>query len=50
MLKDGRYIPNPIEDEEHVEDRRKAIGLEPIKDYLKMTEKVFGLSNDPDAK
>src|SRR5919197_3664522 len=27
---DGVIIPSPIEDEEHVDERRKSIGLEPI--------------------
>lgn len=32
---DGRIIPFPIEDEEHVDDRRGAMGLEPIAEYFK---------------
>jgi hypothetical protein len=40
-LKDGKFIPQPIEDAEHVDERRKAIGLEPLADYLKMVEKVY---------
>jgi len=32
---DGFLIPFPIEDEEHVDERRKAIGLEPIAEYFK---------------
>jgi hypothetical protein len=32
---DGLIIPFPIEDEEHVDERRKAIGLEPIAEYFK---------------
>ena len=32
---DGVIIPFPIEDEEHVDERRKAIGLEPIAEYFK---------------
>lgn len=32
---DSVIIPSPIEDEEHVDERRKAIGLEPIAEYFK---------------
>lgn len=32
---DGSIVPFPIEDEEHVNERRKALGLEPIAEYFK---------------
>src|SRR5689334_11196348 len=32
---DGSIIPFPIEDEEHVDERREAIGLEPVAEYFK---------------
>ena len=32
---DGVLVPFPIEDEEHVDERRTSIGLEPIPDYFK---------------
>lgn len=50
MLKDGRIIPQPIEDEEHVDERRKELGLEPLADYLKVMEKAYGISKDSEAK
>ncbi|HXQ35582.1 MAG TPA: DUF6624 domain-containing protein, partial [Anaerolineales bacterium] len=31
----GVIVPFPIEDEEHVDERRKAIGLEPIAEHFK---------------
>jgi hypothetical protein len=31
----GAIVPFPIEDEEHVDERRKAIGLEPVAEYFK---------------
>ena len=46
VMKDGKFIPQPIEDEEHVDDRRKAIGLEPLSDYLKTIAKVYGASTE----
>jgi len=49
-IKNGRPVPNPIEDEEHVDERRKAIGLEPLADYLNTLAKIYGLSNTTDSK
>jgi len=34
-------VPHPIEDEEHVNDRRKAIGLEPIEEYFKTMNEMY---------
>ncbi len=31
--KDGKGFVKPIEDEEHVNERRKAVGLEPLEKY-----------------
>ncbi len=38
---DGKLKPQPIEDEEHVDDRRKEVGLPPLKAYLKLAEEAF---------
>ena len=38
---DGLIIPFPIEDEEHVDERRKAIGLEPIAEYFKIMNESY---------
>lgn len=35
---DGKFKPNPIEDEANVDKRRKAIGLKPLADYAKELE------------
>jgi hypothetical protein len=40
-LENGMIVPHPIEDEEHVNDRRKAIGLEPIEEYFKMMNEMY---------
>ena len=40
-LENGVIVPHPIEDEEHVNDRRKAIGLEPIEDYFKTMNEIY---------
>lgn len=41
-LVDGRLVPFPIEDEAGVDARRKAIGLDPLADYIrKAQETVF---------
>ena len=38
---DGTIVPFPIEDEEHVDERRKAIGLEPIAEYFKSMNESY---------
>lgn len=42
-IKDGKLILDPIEDEEHVDDRRKALGLSPLEEYLKIIEELYKL-------
>jgi len=37
----GVIIPSPIEDEEHVDERRKAIGLESIAEYFKSMNEAY---------
>lgn len=44
FLKDGKLVLYPIEDEEHVDARRKAIGLEPLAEYLIALEQAYGIS------
>lgn len=33
---DGKYIPQPIEDEENVDARRAEVGMEPLSEYAKL--------------
>ncbi len=42
MTKDGKWLPRPIEDEAHVDDRRKKVGLPPLAEYAKILEQVYG--------
>lgn len=44
--KDGKGFVKPIADEEHVNERRKAVGLEPLEDYALR----FGLVWEPPVK
>ena len=44
-LLDDSLKPSPIEDEAHVDQRRKAMGLEPLADYLKRSKQ-----NGPDLR
>ena len=37
----GVLIPSPIEDKEHVDERRNAIGLEPIAEYFKSMNESY---------
>ena len=38
---DGTIVPYPIEAEEHVDERRQALGLEPIAKYFKQMNKMY---------
>ncbi len=38
---DGRFVPAPIEDEAHVDERRQKLGLPPLAEYLKQIEAVY---------
>jgi len=40
-LEDGVIVPLPIEDEGHINDRRKAIGLEQLEEYLRMMNEMY---------
>lgn len=43
---DGKPTLWPIEDEAHVDERRAAVGLEPLEDYLRR----FGIRQRPNAE
>lgn len=47
--KDGKLVPQPIEDEAHVDERRKALGMPPLADYLKMVNEGRGARPAPKA-
>jgi hypothetical protein len=38
---DGKLRPQPIEDEANVDRRRKAVGLPPLADYLRLAEQAL---------
>ena len=38
---DGAFRPSPIEDEEHVDERRKTLGMLPLAEYLKQVEAMY---------
>jgi hypothetical protein len=38
---DGSIVPFPIEDEAHVDERRKAMGLEPVAEYFKTMNETY---------
>ncbi len=50
MFKDGKAVAQPIDDAEHVDERRKAVGLQPLAEYLKMVEKLYSTPRDAEAK
>jgi hypothetical protein len=39
---DGKLVPRPIEDEEHVDERRASVGLPPMSEYRQQLEQVYG--------
>lgn len=41
QAEDGRYEPQPIEDAEHVDERRAAIGLKPLAEYAKSLRSAY---------
>jgi hypothetical protein len=50
VSKDGKLVPQPIEDEENVDARRKELGMPPLADYLKMVNDRRGVpAKSPDA-
>ncbi|MBX9624827.1 MAG: hypothetical protein K2X82_13560 [Gemmataceae bacterium] len=38
---DGRMVPSPIEDDARVDERRKAVGLGPLAEYVRRTEEMY---------
>jgi hypothetical protein len=51
MAKDGKLVPQPIEDEANVDRRRKELGMPPLADYLKLVnERQAAPAKPPDAK
>jgi hypothetical protein len=41
IIIDGKFIPNPIENPDQVDERRKAIGMESLQEYLKFVEQAY---------
>lgn len=41
IYQNGKLVPQPIENADEVDDRRKAAGLEPLNEYLKSAEEAY---------
>lgn len=39
--KDGKLVPSPVEDEDKLDERRKALGLQPMAEYIKSAEAMY---------
>jgi hypothetical protein len=39
--RDGKWVPNPIEDEANVDKRRREVGLSPLAEYEKLLKKMY---------
>ena len=37
----GNFGPRPIEDPDHVDERRKAVGLQPLSEYAREVEQSY---------
>jgi hypothetical protein len=46
----GKLVASPIEDPEHVDERRKSVGLEPLAEYFKQMEKAYSQPQKPNFK
>ena len=44
---DGTLVPEPIEDEGHVEERRKSVGLPTMSEYTRIIRQVYARPNPP---
>lgn len=49
MQKDGKMVPQPIEDEATVDERRKAIGLGTLAEYIQKVQEVYKGSSDKNS-
>ena len=45
MMEHGKIVPYAIEDEEHVDERRQAVGLEPVAEYFKRMNEMYKTEN-----
>ena len=41
VFRDGKAVAKPIEDEAKVDERRKGVGLPPLREYLRQIEAVY---------
>jgi hypothetical protein len=44
---DSKTVPYPIEDENHVDDRRQNVGLASLAEYLRQVASVYGPPDPP---
>jgi hypothetical protein len=45
--RDSKMAPKPVEDEANLDARRKALGMQPIAEYLKAAAKMYKLDEKP---
>ncbi len=45
--RDGKMKPRPVEDEANLDARRKALGMQPIAEYLETAAKMYKLNEKP---
>jgi hypothetical protein len=43
---DGRLVPEPIQDPEHVDERRAKVGLQPLAEYASLMNELYRKQQD----
>jgi hypothetical protein len=43
---EGRLVPFTIEDEEHVDERRRRLGMPPLADYVRDAGRFYGVGRE----
>lgn len=44
-IRDGKLVVDPIEDEDNVDRRRRALGLPPLATYIEVVKETYGISD-----
>lgn len=49
-VENGQWVPSPIADPEHVDERRKSVGLGPLEEYARQLREAYGPPPPPQEK
>lgn len=48
-VENGQWVPSPIADPDHVDERRKSVGLGPLEEYARQLREAYGTPPPPKA-